>query len=110
MIVVNIAVATIVPKDLCYQSYNYASENDYMNLLEVIQAYDPNLSLGLEQWAHMYGHRNEIIWLEGSIGPWWVPGVLYRLYYMNHEFRDPVFHQVIADRIADYLQKNGTYT
>ncbi len=104
IIVVNIAVATIVPRDLCYRSYNYASENDYLNLYEMLKAYDPNLSLmDLQQWTQMMKYRDEIIWLEGSFGPWWVPDKIYQLYYMHHEFQDPVFHDVIANRIADYL-------
>lgn len=109
VIVVNIAIATIIPSDLCYQSYNYASENDYINLAEMFRAYDPNLTTGLHQWARMYENRDEILWLKGSVGPWWIPGMLYQLYYMHHEFRDPVFQEVIADRIADYLENNGGY-
>lgn len=103
VIVVNIAITTIIPRELCYQSYNYASENDYLNIGEMLKAYDPNLTMGLKQWAQMVKHRDEIVWLEGSYGPWWVPGMIYRLCYMHHEFRDPIFQQVIADHITDYL-------
>ncbi len=103
VIVVNIAVATIIPSRLCHQSYNYASENDYLNLGEMLKAYNPHLTIGLKQWAQMIKYRDEIIWLEGSSGPWWVPEILYQFFYMHHDFRDPVFQQVIADHITDYL-------
>ncbi len=109
VIVVNIAVAVIIPNALCYQSYNYASENDYINLVEIARNYDPDLTMGLKQWAKMMKHRNEIIWIKGSFGPWWVPDLLYHLYSMHHEFQDPIFKDIIADHIAEYLNNNGNY-
>ena len=75
----------------------------------MIRVYDPDLTIGFWLWTRMFEHREEIIWLEGSIGPWWMPGVLYQLYYMDHEFKDPIFNQVIVERIADYLENNGAY-
>src|SRR5690606_32872089 len=86
VIVVNIAIATIIPDDLCYHSYNYASENDYANLGEMFRSYDLNLTMSWLQWVKMSEHRNEILWLKGSVGPWWIPSTLYKLYYMDHEF------------------------
>lgn len=110
VIVVNIAVAVIVPNELCFQSYNYASENDYINWVEMARNFDPNLTMGLKQWAQMNKHREEIIWMQGSCGPWWVPAFLYQLYSMHHEFQDPIFEDIIAGHIANYLNSSGYYS
>lgn len=100
IIVLAIAPAKIIPNALCYKSYNYASENDLVPLAELAHAntfgyYDEEL--GDVNWV-LENHK-ELILLPprpGETG-------------MGHRFNDPIFLQIIKDRINNHTIMNGNY-
>ena len=82
IIVLAIAPSVIIPKKLCFQSYNYVSRRDFVTHLDVVGKLK-------------YG--NELHILEPH------PNAK----FLDHEFASPTFAPVIKRRIADYLKTYG---
>lgn len=95
IIVVTIATAKIVPKNMCYMSFNYASKRDvvhYGELLKmpVLDSDDPNFLAELE---NILAERAELILLEphpDAIG-------------IDHDFQSPTFKNVLATLLNNYI-------
>ncbi len=101
IIVVAIAPAAVVPKEVCYQSFNYACEGDVVPYGELVYrgALDPNecgMSKLLEQAIE---YQDQIIWLKPE------PNST----ESAHSFQNPVFEEHIRIRIEEYLNNNGEY-
>jgi hypothetical protein len=101
VIVVAIAPATVIPEDMCFQSFNYASKKDIVPLGELVFAgaldtreigISPVVEMALE-------HRKELILLDPHPD---ATGI-------DHDFRSPTFEKIIKDHIEDYYRKNGEY-
>lgn len=101
VIVVAIAPAAIISKELCFDSFNYASKNDIVNYGELCWAsgFD-TMEVGISKTVErLIELRNQLILLEphpGSTG-------------MDHDFQSLTFRRIIADHIDDYLRRNGIY-
>lgn len=99
VIVLAIAPAAVIPRHMCYQSYNYACSSDLVPHGEIVSGI---LSLGIgngHNLCNAIANREELVWLDplpNSSG-------------LNHGFQNQVFKQVIEDRIQEYLNMNGLY-
>jgi hypothetical protein len=96
VIVVAIAPAAVVPRELCFRSFNYASKRDIVPVGELVVAgmLDTNeftTSKGLEM---ILENHKQLIRLEphpNAIG-------------IDHDFQSETFKRVISDHIDDYVQ------
>jgi hypothetical protein len=99
VIVIAIAPAAVVSKNICYRSFNYACKTDIVPDGEVIFAVLTS-PIGLQhQLTAALEHRQELILLDAppdSNG-------------LNHDFQNPVFQEVIKDHINKYIINNGNY-
>ncbi len=103
IIVVAIAPAKIIPKDLCYDSFNYASKNDIVPYGEAafagfLDCAHPDYETS-ELWKMTSKHRKELILLEPHSE---AKGI-------DHEFQSPTFEKPLTRHISDYIKKNGEY-
>ena len=102
VIVLAIAPAAIVPKELCFYSANYASKTDLVPEGEVAFGWMLNILGGLALSTILLkalDRRKQLILLdppEGASG-------------FNHDFPNPIFRTVIREFIQDYLARNGEY-
>ena len=101
VIVVAIAPGAIVPDELCYQSFNYASKKDILphGELAFAGAFDTNeygTSKVLE--AAIQNHE-QLIMLEphpDAVG-------------FDHDYQSPTFRAKIIEHLTTYLNNNGEY-
>lgn len=97
IIVVAIAPAEIVPKELCADSYNYASKSDFINYgkLFTVGLFDSD-ECGLSKSAQeVLRLRNELILLTPHPE---ATGI-------DHDFQSPTFKKYLEYHIRDYLQQ-----
>ncbi|HAB98493.1 MAG TPA: hypothetical protein DCE71_01565 [Parachlamydiales bacterium] len=103
IIVVAIAPAKVIPDELCYKSFNYASELDIVPLGEGLFASSldcphPDLEAS-ELWKMALKHRKELVLLKPHPN---AKG-------LDHEFQSPTFTDVQIKHMNDYFNKNGEY-
>ncbi|MDE3045503.1 MAG: hypothetical protein KGJ02_02510, partial [Verrucomicrobiota bacterium] len=92
IIVVAIAPAAIVPTELCYKSFNYASKNDPVPLGEAFFWGETAPTKGMDlyqQLVRLDPHP------EAST--------------FDHEFESPTFRGLLKERIEEYLTHHGEY-
>ncbi len=102
VIVIAIAPGAIVPKNLCYMSYNYASSKDIVPKGEVAFAgfINPGDSEASEFLMQAYKNHEELIILK-PLDNSWCNG--------EHGFQDLIFKNEISDQIEKYFSNNGVY-
>lgn len=101
IIVVAIAPAAVVPKKLCYNSFNYASKRDIVPLGELTfhSALDSN-ECGMSKPCEIaWEHFQELILLEPHRN---AKGI-------DHDFQSPTFIKVIQYHINIHSLRNGEY-
>jgi hypothetical protein len=103
VIVIAIAPAAIVPRRLCFKSFNYASEKDIVYKFEP-SAPRPIESITLDDvmiptFGKAMDHRDELIILQPHSG---AKGI-------DHEFQSPTFLGRLEKRLEDYNQRGGEY-
>jgi hypothetical protein len=103
VIVIAIAPAAIIPDGLCYKSFHYASEKDYIHLGEnfftlfVIGAIEESLQVeALELLIETKKHLTILEPHEGAEG--W-----------DHDFESPTFDKKIKEQLENYIQNNGQF-
>ncbi len=103
IIVIAIAPAEVVTRDLCYDSFNYASKKDVVPLGGQLAAYWQACNLGDEDrgemWTKVAKMQSEIIWLdphEGATG-------------IDHDFQSPTYRDKIIQHLLDYHKRRGEY-
>lgn len=99
VMVVAIAPAMVIPKELCFRSSNYASKKDIVPLGEVLFAglNEPEIKKELLETALEY--RKELILLDPHPD---ATGI-------DHDFQSPTFKILIKDFITDHVNCNGEY-
>jgi hypothetical protein len=99
VIVFAIAPAKVVPRALCYRSYNYASTKDIVPLFETAHAGFLSSEENLEGYQTALENHGELMLLEPHEE---ATGI-------DHEFQSPTFRKRMDDHITDYLNTNGNY-
>ncbi len=103
IIVVAIAPAITIPKAMCYDSFNYASNRDIVPLGEVvftagIVGAHPDLEPS-EAWTMLLENRKELILLEPHTN---ATGI-------DHDFQSPTFQPSIERHLNNHYNCNGEY-
>lgn len=103
VIVVAIAPAAVVPRHLCFQSYNYASENDFIYKLEPPPP-PPVVALSIDSviiptFGEPMDHRGELILLAPHPE---AEGI-------DHPFKSPTYQPILRKIIEIYEYRNGEY-
>jgi len=96
VIVVAIAPAAVVPDELCFKSFNYASKNDPIHFVELALAggFDTN-EFGISKAHEMIlENHNELILLDPHSDA----------SDIDHDFQSPTFKPIIEKHINDYLE------
>lgn len=102
LIVVAIAPAAIVPKNLCFTSYNYASERDFIYKLEPVplsfecKIIDGRINFEVTSAAD---YRDELIILPASEE---ATGI-------DHSFQNSTYRKALKYLIDEYQSRNGQY-
>lgn len=96
IIVVAIAPATVVPKNLCFASFNYASKNDLVPYGEIVL--HTGLRASVEKLAHVHEALKELIILE--------PHPDAPLF--DHDFKSPTFKERILYHAEEHVRQYGT--
>lgn len=103
VIVINIAGARVIPKRLCFRSYNFVSKRDIVPHLQYAYkgAFMANLSDEEQQeiFQQEKADAKEIIALE----PHKDAGIV------DHSFRSPTYAQELGNLLRDYEQRKGRY-
>lgn len=101
IIVVAIAPAAVVTRDLCFQSFNYVSKKDIVSYGELLHAgFLDSSECGMSKCVEMVLEaRKELIILEPHPD---ATGI-------DHDFESLTFSPKIKDHIADYFLNNGEY-
>lgn len=99
VIVLAIAPAKVVPEEMCYRAYNYASKKDIVPTCEVAHAGFLSSEENLDGYQMALANHEELELLEPHPD---ATGI-------DHEFQSPTFRSKITDHIADYLKVNGNY-
>lgn len=103
IIIVAIAPAAVIPNRMCFRSYNYASDRDFIHKL------DPGYAQPLEQ-----GAIDDVLVPRLGIG---LPDKEELIILpshpeatgINHEFQSPTFEPSLKMRLADYEAHKGEY-
>ncbi len=104
VIVIAIAPAAIVPKRLCFKSYNYASEKD------IIYQFDPTFKYPLVK-----GVVDDVLVPRfGEISPEDLAELVILKPHaeatgLDHSFQSPTYRKVLIEKLEDYLQHAGEY-
>lgn len=101
VMVVAIAPAAVVPDDLCFKSFNYASKRDIVPFGELVfaGALDTN-EVGSSRAVEMVlEHRKQLILLDPHPD---ATGI-------DHDFQSPTFLGTIRRHLEDYHEKKGQY-
>jgi hypothetical protein len=93
IIVVAIAPATVIPKTLCFNSFNYASRADPIPFLETNVLFASELEFAPKIAEEL---RRELIILEKH------PDAS----FPDHEFQSPTYKQKIKEHLEEYLNQN----
>lgn len=105
VIVIAIAPAEVVPRELCYNSLNIASKKDYIPYGEIVHASFRADYLNDEERTALYqkiaDNQGQIIWLE--------PNGTTDLLDLDHALQSPTFIPTIKDNIEEYVTNNGEY-
>lgn len=103
VIIVNIAGACVIPRRLCFNSFNYVSERDIVPYLQHLHKgfTIANMSDKMQQEIlHQdYLDAQEIIVLkphEGATG-------------LDHDFQSPTYADVLQKHLKEYETRNGQY-
>ena len=103
IIVIAIAPAEVVPKVLCYNSFNYASETDIVPDGEILMSWFAN--------SHIESDREEFL-----INPFEIQSELIRLKRhedatdkLDHGFQSPTFDEKINFHLKNYETHAGAY-
>ena len=103
VIVVAIGPAVIIPENLCFDSYHYASKKDGVHLGENIVTLGAVGSLNQawqrEAFEQLIENKKQLIILEphpDATG-------------MDHDFESPTFEKVIKGHMEDYFTNKGQY-
>ncbi len=101
IIVIAVAPGAVVPKEICFRSFNYVSKGDIVPKGELVftRAFDPNECGISKSVERALDYHDQIIWLEPDPD-------------MNkdvHSFQHPVYEADIRRSINDYLKNNGEY-
>ncbi len=100
VIVLAIAPAAVVPKGLCYDSFNYASKRDPIPYFEAAFKYDADAPYEERMSEPSREALKELILLEphpdASFG--------------DHVLDSPTFKQIIQDQIEDFIKEYGEPT
>lgn len=103
IIVVAIAPATVVSKDWCFDSFNYASKKDMVPTLgfwlECLVAYNPERNTD-EVVDNLLKIQNELTRLDPDEKP---DG------RFDHGIRSPTFNRVILEALTEYVMREGRY-
>lgn len=102
VIVIAIAPAAVVPKRLCFKSFNYASEKDFIYKLEPSPASTTPLridSLMVPALGESAEERVELIILEAHSND---KGI-------DHEFQSPTYQPVLDRILAKYEEHRGEF-
>ena len=102
VIVIAIAPAAVVPKRLCFQSYNYASQRDFVYKLEPSTLTVEALTIDdvlIPTFGEPINHLDELIILSPHPD---APK-------FDHPIQSPTFQRVLKDLLADYKQHEGEY-
>ena len=101
VIVVAIAPGAVVPKSLCYESFNYASKYDIVphGELAFTSAFDSS-ETGISKRTEMVLElQNQLILLDPHPD---AKG-------LDHDFQSPTFTDIIEKHIKNYIMNNGEY-
>lgn len=102
IIVIAIAPAVVISKDLCYRSFNYASEKDFIPKLELVfyrsreTGKKGEISKPLEEALERH---KQLILLKPHPD---ATGI-------DHDFQSPTFRERIEQHIENYLDQDGVY-
>lgn len=104
VIVVAIAPAKVIPRDMCYESFNYASKRDIVPLgnilfVNIVEAANSNLELS-DNLEMTRRNQEELILLDPA--PEIKSGI-------DHEFQSPTFKPKLTEHLKDYINRNGEY-
>ena len=101
IIVVAIAPAVAVPKELCFQSFNYVCKNDIIPYGELCfaGAINPHECKPSDLMKQIMKYQEEFIFLK--------PNAAHN--QSMHFFQHPIYAQKIRERIDEYLQNDGEY-
>lgn len=97
VIVIAVAPATVVPKKLCYDSFNYCSAYDPIPQIEPVFRMLAQPIQPITQ--HPFENREELIFLKPKQGE---PKV-------GHDFQHPMYKPYLRLQIKAYLIVNGVY-
>ncbi len=107
IIVVAIAPAAVVPNELCFKSYNYASETDIVHRFAPYPSKESGTidGIGVPNFdSPLSDYRDELIILPKHDGvTWW------KLWDIDHGLQSPTFRPVIKDAVDDYEEHGGEY-
>lgn len=105
VIVVALAPAVVVSRDLCYDAFNYASKDDLIPTLGTLCAYVIEGGKGekerekmLQELSQLYG---QLIFLESKSDSWIIGA--------DHELQSPTLREEIKKRLEDYFKNQGIY-
>lgn len=101
VIVVAIAPAKVVPKELCFKSFNYASKYDLVPLGALFQAGLFDLEeVGVSNRVQLaLKDKEQLILLDPDPD---AKGI-------DHDFMSPTFRELIEQHIKDYINNKGEY-
>lgn len=100
IIVVAIAPAAIVPAELCFQSYNYGSEKDFIPKLSPVRPLQPIDDVIIPRFEKETAtYRDELILLS--------PHPLAENF--DHSFQSPTYLEALENRLEDYKLHGGEY-
>jgi hypothetical protein len=101
ILVVSIAPSVIIPEEICFKSFNYASEKDLVPYVELARwsVFDTN-EFGLSKLVERaIEQREQLIRLPAHAG---AKG-------LDHDFQSPTYARVIKDHIDEYIAREGIY-
>jgi hypothetical protein len=102
IIVVTVGTAKVTPKDLCYESYNYASQLDLVHLgqdlyVRSLVALSDDIEQRLQLLQDLHEEKERLILLEPH------PEAKGR----DHDCESRTNDRVYSDHLQDYLQNNA---
>ncbi len=101
VIVVAIAPAAVVPREVCFRSYNYASKRDVVHYGELMHqgALNTNEYSNSKALDLMLENRKELVLLD--------PHPDAPLF--DHDFQSPTFYKILKELMEEYATVHGIY-
>ncbi len=101
VIIINIAPGKIIPREMCYEAHNYASELDIVHLGELFHAgfFDSNECGTSRLMEQILENRKQLILLKPHPD---ATGI-------DHGLQSPTFRDPIRGHIQDYIDHKGEY-